>query len=166
MPHVRINGRGYSEEIGQAYRMLPPWLADKLSVVDFVCGVNPNYAGVHGYVDRYDELAHCCYPWHLEGKSNVTVVLPLHYHPGTVIHELGHALHWMLGFPQSPRPVTAYAETNSHEAWAEAFRMAHTPGVAPWDISRSRLSRFKRDNPELAPFFERCTLYSDSELRL
>lgn len=156
---ARIPKGPYSESIGHAYSILPKGVSDLLSSVDFVCGVNPNYAGLHGYIDRYDVLPHCCYPWHRNDNGNVTVVLPRPYPPHVVIHELGHALHYMLGFPEPPMPVTAYGETNNQEAWAEAFTMAHTPGYAPWDISRNRLSRYKRDNPDLAHFFERCTLY-------
>jgi len=41
--------------------------------------------------------------------------------PAVIIHELGHALHDQLDHQPEVQPVTQYARTNSHEAFAEAF---------------------------------------------
>lgn len=51
----------------------------------------------------------------------------------TVVHELGHVLHSRIGFDWVATPTTKYAETNHHEAFAEAF--------AGWLWSPARASR-------------------------
>jgi hypothetical protein len=42
------------------------------------------------------------------------------------MHELGHALHERLEFRPVAVPLTDYARTNTYEAFAEAFMIAHT----------------------------------------
>lgn len=71
----------------------------------------------------------------------------------TVVHELGHALDELLGsvsarFYRPGHGVTAYAETDAREFWAEAFEQWHLPGG-----DRDAVARAHPDFPRL---FERA----------
>ena len=125
----RVHGAGYREAIGFALGLLPVPIADRLSHVQFVCGVDPVFAGLHDTATTddgrsYGLTAHCAYGWGLPRPASdrvTTIVLPIVPLPSTVVHELGHALHETLGFDPEAEPVTEYAKTNRWEAFAEAF---------------------------------------------
>lgn len=126
----RIPDQRYATVIGEALAILPQRIADRLTGVRFVCGVDPGFAGLHAYGSSengyaYSTTAHCCFPYHLRNRPAAerptTVVLP--YPPAltTVVHELGHALDWSIGRTHTAAPVTDYARTDRDEAFAEAF---------------------------------------------
>lgn len=153
----RISGSGYNEAISTAFDMLPGWLAELLTDTHFLCGVNPVFAGLHSSETAedgrsYSNTAHAAFRHHTADGST-TVVLPVVVPPWVVIHELGHVLDELLGWPPVPEPITKYAQTNRLEAFAEAFTKAHVPGYADWDISARRLHEYRAEHPDLAPFF-------------
>lgn len=132
---TRIHGSEYREAIGRAIEICGPVMA-RLGHVQFVCGVDPYFIGLHRASESdvsYREVAHCCWPYHIEGPADrrvTTVVIPWNRwhrsHPWwlaeSIVHELGHALHWTLDLDRfDVAPVTAYARTNRYEAFAEAF---------------------------------------------
>lgn len=151
----RIPNQRYAEAIGEAYRRLPARMARRLGHVRFFCGVDPVFAGLHGYQDghqgAYRDVAHCCYPFHLLGprdRRTTMIVLPTlaAAQPHVVVHELGHALHHMVGFGHVATPVTDYAETDRYEAFAEAL-LAWTHWYGDRDALHS-------DGPTIALFGE------------
>ena len=121
----RVSGSGYTEAIEHAYGLLPSGIADRLVGVDFLCGVDPRFAGLEGY----DQLpstwlgrspattasAHC------DATRRGTVVLPVPVVPAIIIHELGHILDHRLGFDVLLAPLSWYAAMNRDEAFACAF---------------------------------------------
>ena len=139
----RLAGDGFREAIGAAYALLRPRLSDRLQHVHFFTGSDPWRAGLHegspevrafadGTSYSYAEMAFCMYPHHQRHLSasarRTTIVLPPTFFRDygwcaaeTVIHELGHALHEVIGWDWVAEPVTAYAHENNHEAFAEAF---------------------------------------------
>lgn len=140
----RIPDRRYSEVIGHAFTLIPPRIADMLSGVQFVCGVDPVFAGLHDYDDMDDDrsyrrTAHCCYPFHLTRPASdrvTTVMIPTlrDADPKVVVHELGHALDWRIGRKHMAQPTTWYAETNRMEAFAEAFSTLLIDGYGDSDV--------------------------------
>jgi len=129
----RLHDRGRREQIAQAHRLIGPTIMGRLSHVQYVSGVDPVFAGLHGYEDigdgrSYRTTAACYYPCHLSGPRDrrvTTIILPV-AEPGwtgvrTVVHELGHALDEVTRFEHDAAAVTRYAETNRREAFAEAF---------------------------------------------
>lgn len=121
----RVPGGAYSEAIAEAYRILEPPMADRLRGVDFLCGVNPVWAGLHGFsvfgLGQADATrAHCAYPHHTNDRTT-TVVLPIPEAPWVIVHELGHALHARLDWEPWPDAVSEYAKTDEQEAFAEFF---------------------------------------------
>lgn len=126
---TRIHGRGHRERIGLAIDIIGPRIMARLPHLQFVAGVDPVFAGVHGYETitdgrSYHDAAACCYPFNLLGPADrrvTTICLPSVEHPFNIIHEIGHALHETVDFEPAPPPVTAYARTNKYEAFAEAF---------------------------------------------
>lgn len=127
----RIPDARWREPIGKALQVTNQF-NHHFGHVQFVCGVDPNFAGIHNFKDKggvpYNRRAHCCYPSHLSGPADrrvTTIVLPRPVPPNVVVHELGHALHEVVNFRSWPNPVTEYAKTNAYEAFAEAFRAFH-----------------------------------------
>lgn len=126
---IRIPDARWSGAIGEAFNRLPGRLTELLGHVRFVCGVDPLFAGLHSIENTddgrsYRGTAHCCYPFHLIGPADrrvTTIVMPTAPDPSTVVHELGHALHEVVGFSYQAAPVTKYAKTNRYEAFAEAL---------------------------------------------
>lgn len=133
---TRIHGDGYREAIAIALRQCGPTAA-RLGHVQFVCGVDPVFAGLHRYettVDgrSYRSTSHCAYRHHIIGPADrraTTIIVPdsayRHRRPWAfaheLVHELGHALHETIGYDHRAEPVTEYAKRNSYEAFAEAF---------------------------------------------
>lgn len=140
---TRIHGTGWREPLAVAHRIIGPALMARLGHVQYVFGVDPVFAGVHGFPDiadgrSYRDTAHCAYPWHITGPADrrvTTVVMPVGERPGdrwamphVLVHELGHALHETIGFDHTAAPVTEYAKSNNYEAFAEAFTAWCWPG--------------------------------------
>lgn len=129
MKRVRRNSDG--EAIGTALRLIPPRILERIGPVDFLTRTNPVFAGLHRYIEcgpfTYDQVAHFVWPLHQSHRPRSdrtpTVVLPVDYafEPNVIVHELGHALDLRLGRAHIANPVTAYAQTNRDEAFAEAF---------------------------------------------
>lgn len=118
----RVPNARFAEVIGEGLSRLPEGMRLRLGHVQFVCGVDPVFAGLHGYEGHW--RAHCCYPYHISGPRDrrvTTVVLPVLEGPHVVVHELGHALHETIGLSHIAVPVTEYAATNHEEAFAEAL---------------------------------------------
>lgn len=140
---TRIHGTGWREPIAVAHRIIGRNIMGRLGHVQYVCGVDPTFAGVHGFIDTadgrgYRETAHCAYPWHVAGPADrrvTTVVMPVAAPwkwrwttPHLLVHELGHALHATIDFDHVAVPVTEYAKRNNFEAFAEAFVSWCWPG--------------------------------------
>lgn len=133
---TRIHDTTPAKAIGQAMRLIPAHLHPLIGC-EFVTGVDPVFAGIHSFVEtrghRYADTAHCVYDFHQDhrprSERGVKVVLPSNRNYGwdswqgvkVVIHELGHVLHERIGFAYVAEPITEYAHTNHHEAFAEAF---------------------------------------------
>lgn len=126
----RLTDYRFNDAIGVAVAHIPPGIARQVAYADFFCGADPVFAGLHRYADSgsgrpYSQTAHVVYPFHQVGLSlanrRTTVVMPVLEGPWTVAHELGHVLDEVTGFVHVAVPVTAYAQTNRREAFAEAF---------------------------------------------
>ena len=139
----RVPSGPYGAAIGEAFRRLPSGIRNRLSHVQFICGVSPIFAGLHRYEAigdgrSYATTAHCCWPWNIQGPADrrvTTVVLPTvdTAQPHVIVHELGHALHDIVGLHAVAQPVTWYAKTNRYEAFAEAL-VAHTHYYGDRDV--------------------------------
>jgi hypothetical protein len=119
----RIVSAQYSELIGYALDVLPPAIRWRLRHVEFLTGLDPRWVGLHNEADEdwdWSTVAHCAYPHHTSDQST-TIVLPVIRQPWVVVHELGHALHATIGWEHEAVPVTDYAWTDRHEAFADAF---------------------------------------------
>lgn len=121
----RLVSADYRESIARAIDLVPPGIMDRLRHVEFLTGTDPVWAGLHGYASALDgrgyaASAHCAYRFHTADRST-TIVLPVLEPPHVVVHELGHALHEVIGFAHVAVPVTWYAKTNDWEAFAESF---------------------------------------------
>lgn len=111
-----------------------------LGNVDYLCGVSPVFAGLHSfktasYGRSYHDVAHVCYPWHIErplSERVTTVCLPIGKEPWVIVHELGHVWHEKLNFDITPKPITEYATTDDLEAFAEAFTAWLCPEYPQW----------------------------------
>jgi hypothetical protein len=113
---------------------LHEWVA-----ADFACGVDPLFAGLHRFEDAsygrsYRDTAHCVHPHHQmhlpADRRQTTIVIPKVLTPDHIVHELGHVLHERLQWEPIAEPVSWYARTNHHEAFAEAFTSWLVPGHA------------------------------------
>ena len=131
----RVVSWAYSEAIEEAMRLIEPPIMARLQHVHFLCGVSPEYvglhhlglvAGVYGAQDvDYNTRAHVSWGDVCEdAERRTTVVLPLpeDAHPAVIVHELGHCLDEVLGFKHSAVPVNEYAQMHRMEAFAEAFK--------------------------------------------
>jgi hypothetical protein len=144
--------------LAAALVILPPAARRLLGGTHVLAGVDPVFAGLHAYAEivdgrSYRDTAHVCFGGlHCVGAT--TVVLPERVTPEVVVHEFGHVLHERLDWPVAPQAVTAYAEQDDWEAFAEAFTASVIPGYAPWPISLERLNAFLQRQPHLRPYFE------------
>lgn len=121
----------YSELVEEALTVLGPRLARRLSHVDFFCGVDPVWGGLHAFLSTHDgrsyrDTAHYSHECHSSDQS-CTVVLPdlRDVEPWHVVHELGHALHLAYAPEHVARPVSDYARTDRFEAFAEHLVARH-----------------------------------------
>jgi hypothetical protein len=137
----RLAASGFHEPIAVAMGQLTPRLQERLQHVHFLVGVDPffigfagadaqrSYTSADGKTFSYNEMAACWYPHHqthlASADRRTTIVIPTwrrYSDPvGVVVHELGHALHEMVGFDWIAEPITSYAHENHREAFAEAF---------------------------------------------
>lgn len=123
--------------VGKALHLIPGGLRE-LVACEFVIGVDPVFAGIHHFTESdtgwaYRDIAHCVQDFHQEHRPRsdrgTKVVLPTNrlyrwdawHGVRVVIHELGHVLHERVDESFIAEPVTEYARTNHHEAFAEAF---------------------------------------------
>lgn len=125
----RIPNQRFAPAIDKALDITAPW-QPYLARAEFLCGVDPIFAGLHRHQDvadgrSYRNTAHCVHPHHQmhlsAARRATTIVLPTVRPPTTIVHELGHVLHEALDWEPTVAPVTAYAKTNRFEAFAEAW---------------------------------------------
>ena len=155
----RITNSDCFEALRAAILDIPKPTRRLLAGTHVLGGVDPVFVGLHRHTGTgdgrlYCETAHVCYGGvHCDGET--TVVLPTRAEavPWIVVHEFGHVLHERLGWPVAPEPVTAYAEADEWEAFAEAFTASVVPGYAPWPVSRQRLADYLLRWPHLRPYF-------------
>ena len=149
----RVKPGGYTELISAAYALIPESM-HRLIQPHFLCGTDPGFAGLHRYSSAsygraYSDTWHVVYPAHqirpAASDRHTTVVLTDviddapwvrekfgHHHPlAMMVHELGHVLDESLRFEHDAAPVTAYAETDRREAFAEAFTAWLIPSHLP-----------------------------------
>jgi hypothetical protein len=124
----RLRDYAYAEAISEAMTLLPAGIRRRVEHTDFLCGVDPLFVGLHGFVKTtdardYSDTAHCVFRT-LGYDKRTTIVLPSVQEPWVIVHELGHALDESLGFDHAAVPVTAYGATHRTEALAEAL-VAH-----------------------------------------
>lgn len=128
----RLTDYRYCEPISTSLALLPAGVLPLVAHADFLCGVDPIYAGLHAYELTFDgrsyhSTAHCVYGHHQYAlpadRRRTTVVLPdmRHAEPWVIVHELGHVLDEALGFSHDAMPTTEYSANNRAEAFAEAF---------------------------------------------
>lgn len=116
----------------------------RLADVDFLCGVDPVFVGLHRHVAAkdgrpYAKTAHCCYGFQQcvpRDRARTTIVLPTlnAFTLPTICHELGHVLHERLRFEPATVAITKYAERDKYESFAEAFTSWRWPGYAGRDL--------------------------------
>ena len=143
-----------------ALQTLPNGIRERVEHVDFLCGVDPVWAGLTSSETSDDgrslhDIAYCDYLYtqkHLPAdRRRTTIVLPTERAADiwTIRHELGHVLHEMLGWFGPVRPITEYAKTSSYEAFAEAFCAWREPGYCGRDL--------RHEDPRADAFFERVS---------
>lgn len=138
----RLHGSGRGEAITVAQDIIGPAIMARLEHVQFVCGVDPVFAGIHGYEvtedgRSYRDTACCVYPIHMtrHADARVTTIVVPHLDRSTwgpihtIVHEYGHALHEAIDFEHDATPVSEYAKLNRWEAFAEAFTAWCWPGI-------------------------------------
>jgi hypothetical protein len=142
MARHRIRTQRDAEPIAHALTFLPSGIMRRLQGVEFVAGVDPLFVGVHTYESTtdgrsYHDTACCLSPHHQQHRPRsdraTRVILPAEREPRIVIHELGHALDEAIDWDRhDPMAVTAYAQTDRFEAFAEAFTAWIMPNAYPW----------------------------------
>ena len=129
---IRVPSFAFTAAIEWALGSLPHGIRGRVEHVDFLCGVDPVYAGLHrfeemSYGRSYRSVAHCSWRMHsLDGRT--TIVLPSPEDPVVIVHELGHVLDEQMGWSHCAEPVTIYAADSRVEAFAEALTAYVVPG--------------------------------------
>lgn len=125
----RLPNHRFAPAIDEALRITRKF-RPYIGTPDFLCGVDPVFAGLHTYTTaldgrNYRDTAHCVHLAHQQhmprDRRRTTIVIPAPVPPVVIVHELGHALDEALGFGHAAESVTSYAQTNRAEAFAEAF---------------------------------------------
>jgi hypothetical protein len=124
----RLVSYQYSEAISAAMDYVPNSMHSLFETVDFLTGTDPLFVGLHNYETTgeysYRNICHTVYPLHQTLPKSLrkpTIVLPKVPTLWTVLHELGHVLHWYYDLKYIAKPTTEYAKTSHYEAFAEAF---------------------------------------------
>ena len=126
----RIGSWRWNGAIDMAREALPQKAWAMVKHIHWFVDCDPIWAGLHRYKATpdgrsYRDLSHfvpvncqCAFP---RSDRWPTVVLLGEPNPVVVTHELGHALSDALGYIPHCAPVSAYAQTNDTEAFAEAL---------------------------------------------
>lgn len=117
----RIQQR-WAEDIAQALAVTAGF---RFESVDFLCGLNPRYVGLHGFEwtadgRAYKSTAHCVPRAHAS-DGRTAIVLPEPEPWWVIVHELGHVLDERQDWRWRVPPCSEYARVNRAEAFAEAF---------------------------------------------
>jgi hypothetical protein len=130
----------YGSAIEAAWSLLPEKVTEIVHP-HFLCGVHPNFVGLHafdacdeeGYIRErgYGSVAHACFSFHSADRVP-RVVLPVEKSVDVIVHEIGHLFDEATGFRLKPPVTTAYSLTNSYELVAEAFQLVLTPPSGAW----------------------------------
>lgn len=123
----RCTSRRTSETVGLAWEYVSPWFGGRFPCDVFMA--DPVFAGLHDYETTFDgrsyhDTMHVCYPFNISGPASrrrTTIVIP---HGATLygmVHEFGHILDGLHDFGFTAKPVSEYAKSDRHEAFAEAF---------------------------------------------
>jgi hypothetical protein len=141
----RILQQRYVEPLQAALDRLPLLIRRRLDHLDYLLGLDPVYAGLSkpwtdddGRSNR--DTGGCYYEFAQpidRASRRTTVVMPdpdrLLAERGTqaavavYVHEFGHAIHELLGWPDVAMPCTIYARTAPNEAFAESFAARYCP---------------------------------------
>jgi hypothetical protein len=151
----RIPNSYYAEGISYARSLIPPKINDLIGNVDFFCGTDPIFAGLHSYENigdgrSYRDTAHCLYPNHIDGprsRKNITIAIPEKKISTYVyLHEMGHVLDYRTNFDHNAFPLTKYANNSSQEAFAEAFAHWFYKDLKEnsWEAGRDSFEFFKQ----------------------
>ena len=129
---IRIPSFAFTAAIEHSLGSLPAGIRHRVEHADFLCGVDPVYAGLHrfeamSYGRSYRSVAHCSWRMH-SSDGRTTIVLPVVEDPIVIVHELGHVLHEQIGWQHVAEPVTVYAKDGPVEAFAEALTAYLVPG--------------------------------------
>lgn len=130
---TRVVSFAWNEAIIEAFKFITPGFQTLCSSEWFI-GASPLQSGLHEFSHTsdgtsYEHMAHVAYPFHLRSPriDSIPVIVLPHRPSGslsdvaTIVHELGHVAHWWLDFKPEFAPVSKYAESNSWEAFAEAW---------------------------------------------
>lgn len=137
----RLRDYRYAAVITAALDRIPEAIRPLVAHAHYLTGVDPLYVGLHDYQQTFDgrsyrdtaHVAYVCNQGRLPlDRRHTTVVLPQPVEPRTIVHELGHVLDEVLGFEHIAKPVTAYAENDRYEAFAEAFSAWLCPEYQQW----------------------------------
>jgi hypothetical protein len=148
----RLRTHGMAEIVTAAWTWIPGHMREMLRDVHFFTEADPVFAGLTRWTDTNDgrsyrdtaHYLHCYHQTQMSARHRApTVVLPQGRATslGTVVHELGHALHDQLGNEWVAKPVNKYAETNWCEAFACAFAAWALIGRKAYAADRKRLYR-------------------------
>ncbi len=138
----RYRRRDELEFVHHVFNSLPEQIKELLQETQFVTGYSPSFLGLHfGTPDFFSRVSHCDYNFNQKHFSadyrRTTIVLANKdaFKRTTVLHELGHVLHWELikrrygessynplFTAPSVIPLTEYAKKNNLEAFATAFQ--------------------------------------------
>lgn len=162
----RFRRRADAEAVFHMVGGLPARIRELLRPVRFVTEYDPAFLGIHALGKAADGRAyaatsHCVWPHALGHRPatdrNPTIFLQRgHAHRShVVLHELGHALDWALGWYRKPvTPLDAYAARNRAEAFATAFQSWSTPDPLPGLRFYHDAQTLRARDPATATFFD------------